>query len=95
MATAEISMKIVAEEVKKDNPDSDLLFYYTGKDEEDDIAKSLRSFAKFPEKTPLLTVVDIPNQMRYVSDAESVSEKDVRDIAKGYSIQSLQGQPLR
>lgn len=95
MAVAKSSMEVVAVEFKKANPDSDLLFLCAGKDDDDDIAASLRSFAKFPNKTPLLALVDIPSQMGYASDAEVVNEQELRAMVKSYKEGTLQGKSLR
>ena len=95
MAAAKTSMEVVAVEFKKANHDSDLLFFCAGKDDDDDIAGSLRSFAKFPNKTPLLALVDIPNQIGYTSDAEVVNQQVVHDMVKSYKEGTLQGKPLR
>ena len=95
MAVAKSSMEVVAVEFKKANPDSILLFFFAGKDDDDDIAASRRSFAKFPNKTPLLALVDIPNQMGYASDAEVVNEQGVRGMVENYKEGTLQGKSLR
>ena len=96
-ATAAKSLAVVALECKKETPGSDLLFFYTGSEDEE-LVKSLRTFAKIPNKTPqadVLALVDIPNQKKYVSDAKEIDEKAVRDMVKGYNEGSLQGEPLK
>lgn len=94
--------------VDYEETDLNLLFFFAGsEDEDDDTVKSLRTFAALPKKTPLLVIVDIPNQMKYVSDDE-VSETSVRNMVEGYlkvacpegnptldGKPSLEGKPLR
>ena len=83
------------EKCKESNADPEVLFFYTDKEDEDDIATSLRSFAKLPDKNPLLTLVDIPEQMLYVVDEKPLGEKQVRDLLEGYQKKTLEGRPLK
>ena len=94
---------MTAVSVDYEESDLNLLFFYAGsEDDDDDIVASLRTFAALPDKKPLLVILDIPNQMKYVSDDE-VSEKSVRNMVEGYlrvispedGKPSLEGRPLR
>ena len=85
-------MEVVALESKK-GPDPDLHFYYAVSDEFECIP-SLRVFAKLPNKTPLLAIVDIPKQVTYVSEAAEINESAVRDMVNAYRNGLLTGQQL-
>lgn len=80
---------------KESNTDPEVLFFYTDVDEEDDIPASLRSFAKLPEKNPLLALVDIPGQTVYVVEEDQLGEKQVRNLFEGYQKKTIEGRPLR
>lgn len=86
-------MEIVALEYKKE-PDPELHFYYAVSEDDFKCITSLRVFAKLPNKTPLLAIVDIPKQVTYVSEAAEIDENAVRDMINGYKGGSLSGQPL-
>lgn len=94
MDTARSSMEIVAKKFKHDNPDSDLLFFYAGEDP-DSVAASLITFADLPKRMPLLAIIDIPNQKKYVSEAESITEDTVRDMVQVYNSGELKGTSLK
>lgn len=96
IATAKSSLEIVAKKFKHDNPSSNLLFFYANaKEGPDSVAASLISFADLPKRTPLLAIVDIPNQRKYVSETESVTEDVVRDMVEVFNSGSLEGSPLK
>jgi nucleoredoxin len=96
LASAEKAMEAVAVEYYKEktNEDPTILFFYTNPKEEEHIAQSLRSFARIPDKIPVLVVLDIPQQKQYLSSADVIDEKAVREMVEGYKADSLEGMPL-
>ena len=80
---------------KESDADPEVIFFYTDLDDDDDIPTSLRSFAKLPEKNPLLALVDIPGQKVYVVEEGQLGEKQVRDLLEGYQKKTIEGKPLR
>ena len=84
-------MEAIAVEYLKDQ-NFPLLFFYV--DSEDGIIQSLRTFAKLPSETPLLAIVDIPNQVKYVLD-DKVSEESVHKMIADYQANSLHGSSLK
>jgi len=72
-------------------------FFYAGSGDgsDDDIVQSLRQFANLGDATPLLTIVDIPEQVVYVSDAKDITESLIREYLTKYLDKTLDGKPLR
>lgn len=99
VAAAQSALEPVAKEhiskCKETNADEQVLFFYTDMDDDDDIPASLRSFAKLPDKNPLLTLVDIPDQMVYVKDEDQLGETQVRELLEDYQNKSITGRPLK
>lgn len=96
IATAKSSLETVAKKFKDDNPNSDLLFFYANvKEGQDSVAASLIQFADLPKKTPLLAIIDIPNQTKYVSETVSITEDTVRDMIEVFERGELKGNPLK
>ena len=79
---------------KESNKPPEMLFFYTGKDDDDDILKSLRAFANIPETNPLLVILDIPGQKVYIAEG-GLSEEKVRDFVDKFFNDDLPGKPLR
>ena len=95
VAKAKESLEGVALECNaKSDADSRILFFYTNPNEEEEIIKSLCSFAKLPAKPPLLALLDVPREMKYVSDADVIDKGVVQEMVKGFREQSLEGQPV-
>jgi len=72
-------------------------FFYAGSGDgsEDDIVQSLRQFANLGETSPLLTIIDIPEQTVYVSDVKDMTEPLIREYLNKYLAKTLDGKPLR
>lgn len=72
-------------------------FFYGGcsKDEDDEetVGEQLRDFAELPDKTPLLVLLDIQNQSKYICDKSKITTEVVSDFLKGYN-ETLPKEPL-
>lgn len=96
VAKAKDCLEAVALECnEKYDADPPILFFYTNPKEEDDIVQSLCLFARLPAKIPLLALLDVPRQMKYVSDADVIDKGAVQEMVKGFREQSLEGRPLK
>ena len=74
-----------------------MYFFYAGCGDgsDDDIVRSLQQFANLPNTTPLLTIIDIPEQTVFVSDTKDITEPVIRDFLDKYQAKTLDGKPLR
>ena len=95
MRAAEDTLLAAAEHYDKVTTDPEVLFFYTDKDDEDDITSSLRSLANLPTKNPLLVLINIPAQKQYTCEADVVVQKDVQDLLEGYEKNTIEGKSLR
>ena len=73
-------------------------FFYGGhnkdEDEEETVGEQLRDFAELPDRTPLLVLLDIPNQTKYICDQSKITTEVVSDFLKGYKDETLAKEPL-
>ena len=73
-------------------------FFYGGhhkdEDEEETVGEQLREFAELPDKTPLLALLDIQNQSKYICDQSKITTEVVSDFLKGYKNETLLKEPL-
>lgn len=95
IAIAKSSLETVAKKFKDDHPNSELLFFYACVNEGQDVAASLIQFADLPKKTPLLAIIDIPNQKKYLSETVSITEDTVRNMIEVFQRGELEGNPLK
>lgn len=95
---AEESLLSVAKEYISQWKESDeppkMFFFYTGMEDDDEIATSLRQFAQLPETNPLLAIVDIPEQKVYTMDGDLTADK-VRDFVDKFFKNKLDAKELR
>lgn len=80
------------EQHKKDS--ESVLFFYSNPNE-DDIADGLVSFLKLPTSKPLLVLVNIPEQCKYICDAQELNEDAVKEFFTGYQEDTLKKSPLK
>lgn len=72
-------------EQKKKKKDKKLIqFYFGAASDEDDVGEQLRSFADLPSKLPLLVMLDIPEQVKYICTKKRLTHQVVSDFLKGY-----------
>ncbi|XP_065891038.1 nucleoredoxin-like [Dysidea avara] len=97
MKVIEPVAKEYIEKWKKENKEQEVYFFYagTGDGSDDDIVQSLRQFANLADTTPLLTIIDIPEQTVYVSDTTDMTEALIREYLSKYLAKTLDGKPLR
>lgn len=81
-----------ATEEKKKGEHQDL-FFFIGADEE--ICDSVRVFASLPEQTPLLTILDFPEQKVYISEEKNITTEHVCSFVKDYLNETLPFRPCR
>ena len=98
MKEAEKSLLLVAEEYsdkwKMSDDPPDFRFFYTGKDDDNEVPKSLRTFTNLPESNPLLVIIDIPSQMVYRADGE-LNVANVRTFVQKFFDNDLSGKKLQ
>ncbi len=61
----------------------------------DEIADSIASFAQLDDKRPLLVLLDIPEQKKYVHPAETITEETIKQLAADFKSGSVSMVPLR
>ena len=66
-------------------------FYAKG----DDISDSLREFGQLPDDDNLLVILDIPNQMRYISEEDVLTREAVEKFVTDFTDGKLEGKKLR
>lgn len=92
---ANTTMTVIALEVQKENPGFDLHFYYLVTEDDGGFIQSFRQFAELPNRTPLLAIVDIPKQIKYVSEITEIDENTVRTMVNDYKGGLLSENPLQ
>lgn len=72
--------------------DPPLQFFYTKGDE---VSDSLREFGQFPEDDNLLAILDVPNQMHYVSEETELTREAVEKFVNDFANDKLEGKALK
>jgi len=80
------------EEVAKAAGDDQILFMYTDNDDSIDM---VRDFAQLPQKSPLLVIMDIPHQCKYVAESHELTAENVEKFVADYKAGKLQDVPLK
>lgn len=63
---------------------------------QDDICDPVRCFANLPEHTPLLTILDFPEQKVYIcEEKQNITTEIVSKFVKEYLNETLPSQPIR
>jgi len=63
---------------------------------QDDICDPVRCFANLPEHTPLLTILDFPEQKVYIcKEKQNITTDIVSKFVKDYLSETLPSQPIR
>lgn len=86
----------VAEEYFKNNSGRDdkdsIKFFYSN---DSDLSASLREeVLKIPEVFPLLTLVDIPSQRKYVCDTNNINEDTIASLLSSFNNDTIQWSKL-
>jgi nucleoredoxin len=95
VAVAKSVLEPIAEEeaaVAKAAGDDQIFFMYTGND---DMIDMVRDFAKLGEKSPLLVLLDIPRQAKYVCKNPEITMDNVRQFVADYKAGKLEELPVR
>ncbi|XP_045171983.1 nucleoredoxin-like [Mercenaria mercenaria] len=69
------------------------LFFFISAD--DDICDSVRHFANLPDQTPLLTILDFPEQKVYISEEKNITTELVCSFVKDYLLGTLPAKSCR
>ena len=69
-----------------------VLFFYTKGDE---VSDSLRDFSQLPDDDNLLVILDIPNQMSYISEEEVLTREAVEKFVVDFAAGKLEGKKLK
>lgn len=69
------------------------LFFFIGADE--DICDPVRNFASLGDQTPLLAILDFPEQKVYINDDKDITTEVVKKFVKGYLDGTLPSRPCR
>ena len=67
-------------------------FFYT---KGDDVSDSLREFGEVPDDDNVLVILDIPSQMRYISEDEVLTREGVEKFVSDFVSGKLEGKKLR
>ena len=67
-------------------------FFYT---KGDDVSDSLRDFVGLPDDDNLLVILDVPNQMSYISEVEVLTREAVEKFVDDFANGKLEGKKLR
>ena len=59
-------------------------FYFGSATSDDDVGEQLRQFAKLPDQLPLVVILDVPNQSKYICSKKILTQKIVNEFLKGY-----------
>lgn len=62
---------------------------------QDDICDSVRDFAILPDRVPLLTILDFPEQKVYISEEKNITTELVCSFVKDYLKETLPSRPVR
>ena len=62
---------------------------------QDDICEPVRAFASLSNQTPLLTILDFPEQKVYVSEEKNITTEYVCTFVKDYLQGTLPARPCR
>ena len=68
--------------------DERLVFMYSGPKTED-LGTSLRNFVKLPDKTPVLFIVNIPEQKKYICEEDSITADVIRRVVEEFKTEKL------
>ena len=72
-----------------------LSFVYIFVFQSGELIDSIRNFASFGDTKPLVVVLDIPNQKKFVLEKDSYTSDDIKDIVGKLKTESLETQSLR
>lgn len=64
-------------------------FYFGSATSDDDVGEQLRQFAELPDQLPLLAILDVPNQSKYICTKKILTQKIAKEFLKGYREGSL------
>ena len=74
--------------------DDSVLFFYSNPND-DDIAENLVSFLGLAQTKPLVVLVNIPEQCKYVCKAKELSETAIKEFVDDYLAGTLESMTLR
>ena len=86
----EIILPVAEHYFKMDDPP--MQFFYT---KGDDVSDNLREFAEIPDDDNVLVILDVPNQICYVSEDEVLTKEGVEKFVNDFVNGKLEGKKLR
>jgi nucleoredoxin len=95
VAAAKAVLQPIAEaeaEAAKAAGDNQVFFMYTAND---DMIDMVRDFARLKDTSPLLVLLDIPNQVKFVSKDHSITTENVSQFLADFKAGKLQEERLR
>ena len=82
------------EESKAESTESKLAFFYSGPNS-GDLGDSVRGFLQLPDKTPILFLTNIPEQGKFICEADKITSEVVQELVDNFKKESIKWQKLR